>query len=221
MKVYVVTSGEYSDYHIEKIFTDKMQAHLYSMLDSDRTVEPYNTDDVSVEIKHRFLKIVYNLNWEKIDGIELCGKEIKPHIDRKYGRYFEFTVSLQDKKLYSNIMRYGKYCGMIRKITSDKFAQYLYEHDTTREDLIKKADEKWERQRNPNYIFLSSSMSCSPETIPGVELTPYARANAGMPIVMKKYKDEHGEFPDYATLQQLYSEQLSKETKTTNDENKR
>ena len=36
MKVYIVTSGCYSDYHIEKVFTDPEQARLYALLDPDR-----------------------------------------------------------------------------------------------------------------------------------------------------------------------------------------
>lgn len=48
-KVYVVTAGEYSDYHIEKVFSSKRLANLYSMLDSDRHVETYDVDDVDVD----------------------------------------------------------------------------------------------------------------------------------------------------------------------------
>ena len=29
MKVYIVTSGSYSDYHIDEVFTDREQAYLY------------------------------------------------------------------------------------------------------------------------------------------------------------------------------------------------
>ena len=49
---------------------------------------------------------------------------------------------LSDKKLYDSIMRYGKRSKYVQKITTDKFAEYLYEHGTTREELIRKNREK-------------------------------------------------------------------------------
>ena len=48
MNVYVVTSGEYSDYHIESVFIDKQQAELYcAARDSNR--EKYDDDFCSIE----------------------------------------------------------------------------------------------------------------------------------------------------------------------------
>lgn len=43
MKVYIVTDGEYSDYHIEAVFTDKKQAELYSVFHNG-DVEEWETD---------------------------------------------------------------------------------------------------------------------------------------------------------------------------------
>ena len=53
MRVYVCTSGEYSDYHIDAIFTDYEQAELYQAT-HERTLEnPYieewETDEVKFE----------------------------------------------------------------------------------------------------------------------------------------------------------------------------
>lgn len=53
-KIYIVTSGEYSDYNIEKVFTKKRDANVYvSLHTSDRfddvRVEEYPLDDVSYE----------------------------------------------------------------------------------------------------------------------------------------------------------------------------
>lgn len=42
---YVVTSGEYSDYHIDGVFSDKEKADSFADKDSDRDVEKYDIDD--------------------------------------------------------------------------------------------------------------------------------------------------------------------------------
>jgi hypothetical protein len=49
MKVYVVTAGSYSDYHIERVFLDKEKAERYVELSQNSCDEPYieefETDD--------------------------------------------------------------------------------------------------------------------------------------------------------------------------------
>lgn len=42
---YVVTSGEYSDYHIDGVFSDKEKADFFADKDNDRSVEEYDIDD--------------------------------------------------------------------------------------------------------------------------------------------------------------------------------
>lgn len=58
MTIYVVTSGRYSDYHIDAVFTDRKQAELYcAATDSRRgdydndscNIEEYETDGVKLE----------------------------------------------------------------------------------------------------------------------------------------------------------------------------
>ena len=54
MKVYVVTSGEYSDYSIKAVFTDQKQAELYisTRIDADSEyyfIEIYETDQSHFE----------------------------------------------------------------------------------------------------------------------------------------------------------------------------
>ena len=53
MTVYVCTSGTYSDYSIDAIFTDKEQAEIYCAIHDDGynypQVEEWNTDEVKVE----------------------------------------------------------------------------------------------------------------------------------------------------------------------------
>lgn len=62
MKVYIVTSGEYSSYSIEAVFTDKKQAELYAAVHSDDYipcyVETWDSDetkiDTSTPLKNRW-----------------------------------------------------------------------------------------------------------------------------------------------------------------------
>lgn len=42
---YVVTSGEYSDYHIDGVFSEKEKADFFADKDGDRSVEEYDIDD--------------------------------------------------------------------------------------------------------------------------------------------------------------------------------
>ena len=46
MKIYVVTAGSYSDYRIEKVFTDKAKAEEYAeWLYESNPVKEYETED--------------------------------------------------------------------------------------------------------------------------------------------------------------------------------
>ena len=54
MTIYIVTQGEYSDYGIKAVFTNKEQAMLYAALHNDDYYEPcmieeYDADSVKIE----------------------------------------------------------------------------------------------------------------------------------------------------------------------------
>lgn len=67
MKVYVVTAGEYSDYHICKIFLDKEKAEKYVALENEMNkywsdncwVNEWDTSDDSVDIDAKTAKYYY------------------------------------------------------------------------------------------------------------------------------------------------------------------
>ena len=62
MKVYVVTSGCYSDYTIEKIFTDKQKAEEYAEWVWDANeVEEYDTEDDWTF--NKYYKVVVSYTW--------------------------------------------------------------------------------------------------------------------------------------------------------------
>jgi hypothetical protein len=45
MKVYIVTAGCYSDYHIKRVFSNKEKAELYAKGTSEADIEEYELDD--------------------------------------------------------------------------------------------------------------------------------------------------------------------------------
>lgn len=67
MKVYVVTAGEYSDYHICKIFLDKEKAEKYVALENEMNeylydncwVDEWDTSDDSIDINAKTAKYYY------------------------------------------------------------------------------------------------------------------------------------------------------------------
>ena len=157
-RVYVVTSGEYSDYHIEKIFSDIVKAHMYSLLDPDRRVEEYYIDDVELNTNKPYLLVSYDYKWNQAHEFMLRNTPLKPRISKEWGRHFEFTIPLSDERIYKNICRYGKNSKVVLKIAQDKFAEYLYEHNTTKEKLIQKHEEEY-RKKSTGYYSLASTSS--------------------------------------------------------------
>lgn len=52
MKVYIATDGDYSDYHIEAVFTDKKQAEFFCSTHGYR-IEEYESDLVKLETRNK------------------------------------------------------------------------------------------------------------------------------------------------------------------------
>ena len=157
-RVYIVTSGEYSDYRIEKVFSFRSKAHIYSLLDSDRRVEEYDVDDMELNVVSEYLLVSYDYKYNDILELTLCGEQVKPRISQGWRKPFEFTLPMSDDRIYRNIMRYGKNSKVIFKIAQYKFAEYCYEHNTSREELIRERDGKhYNSNDNSNVAFYSTS----------------------------------------------------------------
>ncbi|MEE1085015.1 MAG: hypothetical protein UH850_14910 [Paludibacteraceae bacterium] len=60
MKIYIVTCGSYSDYHIEKVFTDRKKAEEYQKwcLDANE-IEEYDTEDDCTINKYYKIIVTY------------------------------------------------------------------------------------------------------------------------------------------------------------------
>jgi len=187
MKVFVVTAGDYSNYHIERIFADREQARLYALQDQNREVEEYAVDSNNTITKKQYVLVRYDYQYNKLRDLMMCKKPVVPHIYKaSWFDCFEFTVDTDNTRLYKSIVRYGIRSGLLSKIVYDKFADYLYEHGTTREELIRKLDEECKRHRNleHDYPFATSSI----------------RTNVDLTNFVEKYFDAHGVFPTIGEL---------------------
>lgn len=80
---YVVTSGEYSDYRVDGVFSDKEKADSFVTKAEDRTIEQYNIDDEE-QLREE--------NWYRID-VHMCTsskvKNVFVNDLRKSGEYFD------------------------------------------------------------------------------------------------------------------------------------
>lgn len=61
MKVYVVTSGSYSDYSINRVFLDKEKAEKYVDMCEDSEIEEYETDDDKEINEIKYVRIYYGV----------------------------------------------------------------------------------------------------------------------------------------------------------------
>lgn len=129
MKVYIVTSGSYSDYTIEAVFIDEDKAGVYQALHfpNDGSVKIFDTDEFQVETS-----IPVYREW--FGTIEVDGEiEVR--------KYNSFSVHPMFKIMYPGILIANKRKYRVRfttnknadeeaarKILSDKLAEWEYEN---------------------------------------------------------------------------------------------
>lgn len=157
-RVYVVTSGCYSDYHIEAVFSDKKHAEIYANLDSDRRVEPYTLDNVKLESKAT-LSVCYDIEKECIKNINVDEGYSEPRIDVDYYCIFSYSVSISGMVL-EDVQQHGMQSKMLLKITRDMLAMELDKRGTSREELVRNAEKKrieMERQFMGRHYFTAST----------------------------------------------------------------
>lgn len=61
MRVYIVTSGSYSDYHIVRVFVDEEKAKAYLRFCPDGEIEEYETDDDIEFVPFRVASMRYDV----------------------------------------------------------------------------------------------------------------------------------------------------------------
>lgn len=144
MKVYVVTAGCYSDYHIEAVFTDPVMANAFANINSEREVEEYEADSVKMAeagIKARIRYSPKKNEIESIDTGDYVQERWRPgHDTYEYNSLFVYR-KLSSRTL-QDVMSYGKKSPILLKILQDAWAAYKNEHwiELEKED---KEEEVW------------------------------------------------------------------------------
>lgn len=172
MKIYVVTSGCYSDYHIDQVFTSRKMASAYANLDPDRRVETYVADSVDMiqEMqKAKGLMVVYDFQNNVIDTYGMCDIEGEPdRVDDYFSRFlFRFELPLS-VRLVDDIVDRGIKSPLLLKIAQDRFAEYCYAHDTSKEKIIREKEaekERWMMEHTPFCFRTTSSANLINEGI--------------------------------------------------------
>ncbi len=91
MTVYVVTDGEYSDYHIEAVFTNKEQAEIYAAI-YGYNVEEYETDEIKIDPQELYIRYEIKLSNEL--KVLSASSELSVHKDEKSVLPFNYGMSV-------------------------------------------------------------------------------------------------------------------------------
>lgn len=120
MKVYIITKGDYSDYHICAVTTDKKKAEIlckaYNDLDGwyKAEIETYDTDEFLTEIENG-LKL-YDCRMERNKPMVIY------EVDLDYTNSSDFNVRYKHYTYYVCVWAKDKEHAL--KIASDKIAEY-------------------------------------------------------------------------------------------------
>ena len=86
-KVFVITSGMYSDYHIDRVFSTRKQANDYlDTKDDNYQLEVFDLDE-PIERKTELYCITFRFDRKKVEGVRICcvdGKKDLIHARRNY-----------------------------------------------------------------------------------------------------------------------------------------
>ncbi len=120
MKVYIVTSGTYSDYMIRKVFLDKDKAEEYKKwIPDSNDIEEYDTSDDDVIDKQ--YKIRVDLKWYPNKKENLIVRSWKDcESDCNYNYYSD----------YNDI--WGEELAVVRTVNSDNYDEQYYKDKLTK-----------------------------------------------------------------------------------------
>ena len=118
MKVYIVTDGDYSDYHIEAVFTDKEKAEKYASLHCYDAVEEYDADKIEVKgevepwVAHQ---CSYTNDFWHCDDVHYSKKR-ENRVWKSYYNGIKSIIYLKERDSEKAL-----------KISQDLYAEWLYE----------------------------------------------------------------------------------------------
>lgn len=168
MNVYVVTSGDYSAYQIDAVFTSEEAAWKYASLDDDRRIEEYETDTITIDDHaERYIVIEYDFERNTIFRQYIATeKVIVPGImESRRPCLFLFSIenTMKNYKAFLKL-REGKINQYMLKIAQDEFAVFMVKHGYSRQELIERSYADSKRlidEFNARYgrgFFLSTSL---------------------------------------------------------------
>lgn len=133
MTIYIVTQGEYSDYGIKAVFTNKEQAMLYAALHNDDYYEPcmveeYEADAFKVETSKEIYK-----KWLAIFDSNKVLEYCKPHCGYFFKSPYTAEFNMFNFKYYVEIyVPVDTSEEKAKKIACDYFAKWRYEQEELR-----------------------------------------------------------------------------------------
>lgn len=135
MKLYIVTDGEYSSYHIEDVFLDKDIAETYCALHCPTgQIETYDTSDDNIKGK---VNIYYGVRFSSyIDN----GRITNPFDDR-FTNPFHLELYRSTKPIYEKVMKCNQRYDINIPINKKDF-NYKSAEKIARDFLVKYKAEK-------------------------------------------------------------------------------
>ena len=97
---YVVTSGEYSDYHIDGVFSDKEEAVFFADKDNDRSVEEYDIDDEQMLRQEDWYKVEIYVG-ESFESKDVSVRKLSYNSENKPFDAVMFSKTQEDRRYYS------------------------------------------------------------------------------------------------------------------------
>lgn len=97
---YVVTSGEYSDYHIDGVFSDKEKADFFADKDNDRSVEEYDIDDEQMLRQEDWYKVEIYVG-QSLESKDVSVRKLSYNSENKPFDAVMFSKTQEDRRYFS------------------------------------------------------------------------------------------------------------------------
>ena len=97
---YVVTSGEYSDYHIDGVFSDKEKADFFADKDNDRSVEEYDIDDEQMLRQEDWYKVEIYVG-DSFESKDVSVRKLSYNSENKPFDAVMFSKTQEDRRYFS------------------------------------------------------------------------------------------------------------------------
>ena len=97
---YVVTSGDYSDYHIDGVFSDKEKAVFFADKDNDRSVEEYDIDDEQMLRQEDWYKVEIYVG-QSLESKDVSVRKLSYNSENKPFDAVMFSKTQEDRRYFS------------------------------------------------------------------------------------------------------------------------